>query len=180
MVGLLIGNEAYPEMRDEIVSEVTKKCDNLNLKSTSEYLLINKQGEILISPTGSVGYAHKRRFNLAMHLAEIGLVFREFLDNAYPERRGGQEEFLDYVFRALTAWITQPDAILNISYSNKLLWRLLSSEFGLPEKLGLIKAQNPWLDQEIEGSGEYFAKYGGHWWENPNFAGSFPRGSNSG
>jgi hypothetical protein len=174
MVGLLIGNETYTEMHDEIVSKVTRKCDNLNLKSASEYLLVNKQGEIFISSTRSSGYANKHRFRLAMDLAEIGLVFREFLDNTYPERRRGQEGFLDYVFRAMTAWITRPDAILNISYSNGLLWRLLSSEFGLTEKLELIKTQNSWLDRKIADDGEYFAQFGNRWWERPEFAAAFP------
>jgi len=175
IVGLLIGNEAHTEMREEIVNRVTAKCDDLNLKLTSEYLLVNKQGTILISPIGASGYTHKNRFQQAMDLAEIGLVYREFLDNIYPERRkGANKGFLDYIFRIVQAWITQPDAILNISYSNKLHWQLLASEFGLPQKLSLVKAQNPWLDQHIEDASLYFAQFGDHWWDTPNFAATFP------
>lgn len=176
MVGLLIGNEKYREMHDEIVAKVVQKCEDLNLKTTSEWLLVNKQGVVYISPAPS-HYMHKRRFAQAMDLAEIGLVFREFLDNTYPERRRGQEGFLDYIYRIILAWITQPEAIFNISYSNRLLWQLLTSELSLAEKLRLTQAQNPWLQKEIEEASTYFAQFADHWWEAPSFAAKFPERS---
>ena len=43
MVGLLIGNEMYAEMHGEIVARVLQKCDDLNLKSTSDWLLVNNR-----------------------------------------------------------------------------------------------------------------------------------------
>lgn len=174
LVGLLIGTKNYAGMHDEIVAKVTEKCDVLNLKSTSEHLLVNKQGSILLSPSGGSDYAHKHRFEETMDLAETGLVFREFLDNDYPDRRRGQEGFLDYVFRIIQAWVGEPDAVLNISYSNKLLWRLLTDELGLTQKLDLIKSQNPWLKAEIDSASTYFIEFGDRWWESPDFAGSFP------
>ena len=84
MVGLLIGNEVYQDMRDEIVDAVINKCNDLNLKSTSEHLLVNKQSTIFISPTEGARYLLSHRFAEAMDLAEIGLIYREFLDKTYP------------------------------------------------------------------------------------------------
>lgn len=175
MVGLMIGHEAYREMLDDIVAKVTQKSQELNLKSTSEHLLVNKQGISFISPSGDANYMHKRRFALAMDLAEIGLVFREFLDGVYPDRRKGQAEFLDYIYRIIAAWITQWPAILSVSYGNRLLWQLLISEFALAEKLNLTEAQNPWIRAEIESASEYFSKFADRWWQAPSFAATFPR-----
>jgi len=178
MVGLLIGNKKYEEMRDEIIARVLQRCEDLNLKTTSEWLLVNKQGVVFISPSENhYDYMHRRRFAQTMDLAEIGLVFREFLDSTYPERRRGQEGFLDYIYRIILAWIIQPEAIFNISYSNRLLWQLLASELSLSEKLTLTQAQNPWLQQEIERASTYFAQYADHWWEAPSFAAKFPERS---
>jgi hypothetical protein len=174
MVGLLIGVEAFAEMGDQIVSAVIQKCEELNLKSTSEHLLVNKQGVIFISPSSGHSYLYRRRFAQAMDLAEIAMVFREFLDNTYPERRRGQEGFLDYTYRVILAWITQPEAILGISYSNRILWQHLSAEYTLAPKLELTKAQNPWLQQEIESASTYFEQFASRWWESPSFAATFP------
>lgn len=172
MVGLLIGNESYREMSDEIVSKVVEKSEALNLKATSEWLLVNKQGVIFVSSNSY--YMHRRRFAQAMDLAEIGLVFSEFLDDIYPERRRGQAGFLDYVYRIIVAWITRPEAIFSISYSNRLLWQLLVSELSLSEILQLIQAQNPWLQDTIATASPYFAQFADHWWEAASFAAKFP------
>ena len=173
MVGLLIGTEAYSEMHGDIVESVTQKCRDLNLKSTSEHLLANKQGAILVSPIQNAEHMHKRRFAQAMDLAEIGMVFREFLDNIYPERRAGHEEFLDYIYRIIVAWVTRAEAVFGMSYSNRMLWKFFASEFLLADQLDLIDVQNPWLRREIENASTYFARFGDRWWENSAFAASF-------
>ena len=176
MVGLLIGNEKYREMSPEIVSRVVQKCKDLNLKTTSDWLIVNKQGVVYASPAPT-DYMERRKFAQAMDLAEIGLIFSEFLDNVYPERRRGQEGFLDYIYRVILAWIDRPQALFSRSYSNRALWQLLTSELSLAEKLGLIQAQNPWLQKEIEGASTYFAQFADHWWEAPSFAANFPERS---
>jgi hypothetical protein len=170
-VGLLIGNTNYEGMHDDIITSVDQKCEQLNKKTTKEHLVFNKQGALYITSTGDRGHRQGDRFSRAMDLAEIGMVYRAFLDNTYPARRSGQEAFLDYTFGLIKSWIEQPRAILSSSYTNTLHWEVLVSEFALVDKLRLIERENSsWLEPLLMERSEYFAQVSDRWWDAPAFA----------
>lgn len=173
IVGLLIGNKDYNFMNEEIPDRVDGCSAFLNLKSTNDKLVLNRQGAIFVTPQGWQPDRHSDRLARAMDLAEIALVFQSFFDNIYPQARPGQENFLDYIFTRIKAWIEQPKAVLNVSYTNTLLWELLVSELGLREKLKLIENENPWLAEELAKKSAHFARVSSLWWQRPEFGASF-------
>jgi hypothetical protein len=171
LVGLLIGNRDYIEMDEDIIKSVVGNSAEINKKTTSERLLINKQGVLLTTSSDRRPGVRRTRLRRVMDLAELALVYRSFLDNVYPESRTEQnEDFLDYAFTRIKAWIEQPPAILNVSYTNRLHWGLLISEFGLLEKLRLLENENPWLSQELSGKSKMFTRTIDQWWMRKEFS----------
>jgi len=171
LVGLLIGNNDYDQMDDIIVKSVVNNSAEINRKSASEHLLINKQGVLFVTSQNWKPGHRGNRLQRAMALAEIALVCRSFLDNVYLESRNGQlEDFLDYIFLRIKAWIERPEAILNVSYTNTLHWKLLLSEFSLLEKLKLLENENPWLSDVLASKSRMFASATENWWAAKDFA----------
>lgn len=171
LVGLLIGNRDYIEMDESIITSLIDNSAEINKKTTSERLLINKQGVLLTTSVDRRLDMRRTKFVRVMDLAELALVYRSFLDNVYPESRTEQnEDLLDYVFTRIKAWIEEPQAILNVSYTNRLHWELLLSEFGLREKLRLLESENPWLSKELSDKSKMFARIIDQWWTLGDFS----------
>jgi len=171
LVGLLIGNPDYIEMDEGIINSVVGNSAEINKKTTSERLLINKQGVLFTTSSDWRPGARRTRLPRVMDLAELALVYRSFLDNVYPELRTDQAaDFLDYAFTRIKAWIERPPAILNVSYTTRLNWELLISEFGLLEKLRLLESENPWLSQELSDKSRMFARTIDQWWMRKEFS----------
>jgi hypothetical protein len=161
LVGLLVGNRYYDEMDPDIVNRVISKSAELNRKSIHEYIMVNKQGTLYFSVPQAGSSSN--RLHRAMDLAELAMVYKSFLDNVYPERRDHEiEDLLDYRFTRVRAWIERPDAILSVSYTNTLHWKLLATEFSLSKKLDLLQAENQWLSQVLADKSEQFASMGVH------------------
>lgn len=170
-VGLLIGNSDYREMDESIVNSVVYNSAEINKKSLSEQLLLNKQGALFITSKNQRLRDHSNRLRRAMDLAEIAIVYKSFLDAVYLDSRRDEQiqDYVDYVFTGIKAWIKRPAALLNVSYTNTLHWNLLVSEFSLLEKLRLLEEGNPWLGEVLSGKSMLFADAVDRWWTTPGF-----------
>jgi len=158
-------------MDESIVNSVVYNSAEINKKSLSEQLLLNKQGALFITSKNQRLRDHSNRLRRAMDLAEIAIVYKSFLDAVYLDSRRDEQiqDYVDYVFTGIKAWIKRPAALLNVSYTNTLHWNLLVSEFSLLEKLRLLEEGNPWLGEVLSGKSMLFADAVDRWWTTPGF-----------
>lgn len=125
-VGILIRNDYYKTMDEEIQRLILEKNKDHNLKFSQELLLIDKQGILYVKPTGTM--APKSRFSKIQELYEIAIIFGEFLSNDLSFHI--QKEDLAN-FNKIRQWIEDPEAVFRYSVEHKKMWKLLLREFEL-------------------------------------------------
>jgi hypothetical protein len=172
LTGLLLGVSQVDSMDGTLVDRILLQNHEMNVKNVDELLLVNKQGVVLLSASESRSRTTLGRFTRTLDLTEIARSFQFFLDD-YPLNRHGQEDFADYIYSRIRAWLRHPDAILAKSYTNRLLWESLVTAFRLQEKLEMNESENYELAQALPGKQAFFAQISDRWWESPDFAAGF-------
>jgi hypothetical protein len=162
-VGIVIRNLQYRRMNAAITQKVIEKSSPLRVKSSDELLLVDKQGIFDISAdSGGFPDQHLRRRLSRLHdLMEVSLVFTSFLDN-FRSLRARQEDLADFLISRISPWITNSDAVLGESVTNRLAWHLLLDEFGLRAKL---TAATEGLSVALDEKRPYFDQVDDGWWE---------------
>lgn len=137
-VGILIRNLHYDHMQPGIVERILEKNAVLNVKSTRELLLLDKQGLLFLSADTSPIHQRsaQKRLSKAFDLMELALVFSSYLDR-FRSLRVQQEPLADFLLHKMSPLILNPDAVLAESVTNREMWHLLLKEFGLREKLAM-------------------------------------------
>jgi hypothetical protein len=173
LVGLLIGSP--PDTLDgALVERIAGQNRELNLKNARESFVANKQGVVLLSPHDERPDANTgaNRLWRAMDLVELALVYGTFLDR-YPFSRPTQEDFADYVFSRIDAWLVHPEVVFHRSYGNRLLWDCVSDSSQLTSTLKMIKSQHAYAKEAVANKQEFFAQISDRWWKSPDFAAGF-------
>lgn len=165
--GLIIGNDRYLDMAEDIAAKLESKNSEFNKKSLATLLLADKQGAVFLSSADKTEHA----FNKATSLIEVALAMKQFFD-IYLTFRPDSEEFFDLIFLRTRSWIRSSGAIFSSSVSNKFYWDLLVTEFGLDKNVSLIQHDNPWLEDHLRENSRYFAAISSEWWKQPTFASS--------
>jgi hypothetical protein len=172
LVALLLGVRGWHTIEDSLVEKTMARNKELNVKNRGECLLVNKQGLIFLSPAEEPSSADLERFARTLDLMEIAQIFQMFLTD-FPQNRPRHEEFTDYIYSLIRAWLRHPAAILSASHSNRLAWDLVVDALGIGERLRLTEAINPDLIRSIERKEALFAQISNRWWESPDFAAGF-------
>lgn len=167
LIGVLIRNYDYEQMKDEIPKEIIKKNNNHNLKSSGELLLIDKQGVLYITPLNSKDSERQKKTLSRTHdLYEIANVFSEYLNN-YLSFRCQNEDLADFFLYKIRPWINEPEVIFRNSITNKNIWNLLVGEQGLKPLMQSV-TKSPIL-RAIEDKSNYFDLFSIKWWNENDF-----------
>ena len=169
LTALLLGIKRWQRMSDDLVTNIKAQNEELNKKDTDELLLLNKQGLVLLSPSADSAAHEASRFDHTLDLVEIGRIFQYFLDD-FTHIRLNEEDFADYIFAQIQAWLNRPAAIWASSYTGQLAWDMVVRAFRLSEKSSLVNDSLPNLAREIEEKRDFFAQAADRWWEKPEFA----------
>lgn len=164
-IGILIRNTKFTSMDERIPSRILDKNREINLKTSKEKLLIDKQGILHLAPAEINRLYHSK--SLVHDLLEVSLVIEEFLAN-YHAFRYLQADYSDYLLYKLMPWIDTPDVIFRKSVSNREIWKLLTNELSLKS----IKdhAIDEHLRKAVEEKGSLFRIFNDFkWWEESNF-----------
>jgi hypothetical protein len=166
-VGILIRNEQFDLMDHEITERVIQKNKNHNLKSSQEILLMDKQGLLYVTPLNTKSSNRlSERFWRAHDLFEIALVYDAFLKN-YRMLRTTVEDFADFLYYKIQAWIDEHDVIFSNSVTNKHIWKLLVQELGLMASFRMVT--NDALLSTVAEKAKYFDQFSDNWWRNKDF-----------
>jgi hypothetical protein len=162
LVGVLIRDSEYERMAPSLVEAVIAKNRDLNVKTTREVALLDKQGALYVSDNSG-----SDRFRRLALLQSIALAYEIFLSSYRTERSTGIE-FYDFVLGKLLRWVEMPDPVFRSSVSNRYAWVLIRDEFKLVDDVAEI------LDSEIVStrladSKDLFDRLSQRWWEQPNF-----------
>ncbi len=167
--GVLIRNRHWSRMAERITKDVLTKNQELNVKSTAEMMLLDKQGMLFLSANDPESHGeYAKRFSRAFDICEIGLAYRLFLQH-YPYVRSSNEDFFDFVFSKIRLSIEQAKAYFSHSVSNRDLWMLVGKELALAEYLRMI-ARNQALSDAVDRKQPYFDRLSRGWWSNPRFS----------
>jgi hypothetical protein len=130
-VGILIRNRHWSTMADEIPTHVLTKNSAINVKSTAEMTLVDKQGILFLSPNGQAQQAsYSRWFSRICDLSEVAHVYKLFLEK-YPYIRARNEDFSDFLFAKIRSSIEEPQLGFAASVTNRHLWELWIKELAL-------------------------------------------------
>jgi hypothetical protein len=132
---VLIRNDSVGEMRDELIDDLFRKAEHFNFKSSREYLLLDKQGVLMLSSVNEDNANMRLRdatFESAAYLLELGLVYQAFLVN-YLRIRSEMPFLADFILSRIQAWFDAPGAVLRVSVTNRKIWSLICEEFNLTE-----------------------------------------------
>jgi hypothetical protein len=172
IVALLLGINKPATMSDDLIFSVMNTNREINKKSSAEQLLLNKQGLLYLTGRDSTGHIQLDRFAKMANLCEIGWVFQRFLDS-YTSNRQVLEDFVDYIFTQIKAWLERPSAIFSTSYGNKLAWDVISEELRLCEKLSLVtQANSSAIENMVQKQTALNAAADG-WWQETSFSHAF-------
>lgn len=162
--GILIRNLAYDRMAAAIPDGILLKNAQHNMKSSSEALLIDKQGMLYL--TADEHSKHPDDVYLrATAWYELGLVASVFLDNYFAIRQR-YEHLADFILSRLRPWLHQPEAVMSKSVTSFLIWQLILSEFKLVEKERLVATEA--ILRALEEKSGFFSQFRYDWWGEAN------------
>lgn len=167
VVGTLIRNFAYETMKKSVVDDVLAKNVRHNAKSSTELMLLDKQGILsLESGAEAGGIRAKKRFSRATDLMEIAMVTSTFLQRFW-QIRARHENFAEFILSKLRLWIEKPGIIFSESVTNRLMWELLADELRLSDRLSVV-TNYPTLEQSIRSKVSFFSQFD-RWWDDRDF-----------
>jgi hypothetical protein len=138
LVGMLIGSNDAENLDDAVLDRVIDSNYDLNSKARTEVLLANRQGAVLLRPSGSYTSPHPSRPSKIRDLAILGQFAKYFLDT-YREQDAIVPDAAADTRTVITRWVRQPQLVFQASVSNTLTWKHFSREFLLDD---LIIASN--------------------------------------
>lgn len=141
---VLIRNDSSGTMRDELVHDLFRKAEQFNFKSSREYMLLDKQGLLLLASIESHSANSRLRdaaFNNAICLVEVGLVFQAFLAG-YFKLRASRPFFADFILSRIESWCVARGAVLGVSVTNGKIWDLICEELNITEMYRLITGRS--------------------------------------
>jgi hypothetical protein len=157
---VLVRDEDYETMDPSLIRSLFAKSSDLNVKSASELVLLDKQGLLYASQRV------KDRFERLAQLQSLALAFEVFL-SAYQASRAEAPEFFDFVLYKVAHWIRNPDPVFRRSVSTRYAWKLLTRESQLDSDLDQLLSGAG--RQRIDDGKELFESVGDGWWARPNF-----------
>jgi hypothetical protein len=143
IVRILIRNMSVGAVREELVQNLFVKSERFNYKTSDEYLLLDKQGLLMLAaPAASKQNrrAREKTLSSALDLTSLALVYRSFLVD-YLKLRLDHPLVADFLLSRLQSWCHNSSAVLHASVTNNHLWNRLADEFRLPELFDLINAR---------------------------------------
>lgn len=165
IVALLIGTRDPKSLNKELVEAVIDECEAINRKSRTEYLILNRQGSIYLTPCDTYTGPHKHRFTRSMDLACLAMFSASFYQNsAHSSRHPIYNEFIG---ERLSHWVTAPRLVFKSSESNKLTWDALSNSLALQ---GHLDHWQKSLDAQTDRqSVRKFGAAPADWWSDAEF-----------
>lgn len=175
LVALLLGNSTWDSMHQDLIQAVVDRNEEINKKSTSEVLWVNKQGVLFLTPRNGHWPTQAGRFHRVLDLVELGLVTQRFLDEFPSQRRPDNENFIDFVYMLMSAWLQAPKAMFSASYANEYAWEIIAEALKLCDKLALTERIAHNVIESGRSKQREFAAVSGTWWRRAEFAESFAR-----
>ncbi|UNK45663.1 hypothetical protein [Arthrobacter sulfonylureivorans] len=125
-----IGVAKHEDLAISLVDDIEKRCEALNLKSNTEFMMANSQGVTYILPAMGHSSPYKGRFAKATDLLAIAtycqelLLDKEDLESAAP----ALWQKLVLISRR---WISFAGNTLHSSVSNRVLWEVFVESYHL-------------------------------------------------
>lgn len=157
---ILIRSMSSGAVRDELVQKLFMKSEQFNYKSSEEYLLVDKQGILMLSaPVRSKANKRARTKTLksATHLASLAQIYRAYLVN-FIGLRVDHQLGADFILSRIQPWCRHPSAVLNASVTNMHLWDLLSSEYLVNELFDML-SERSYISNALAFNAESFDTY---------------------
>lgn len=171
IVALLLGIRKIQGIDSSLTAAPLETNKELNKKDSGEQLLLNKQGVLYLTANDSPHHTYAGRFTRMTNLTELGYVFQLFLSE-YRRIRLTIEDFADFTFTRISEWLDHPAAVFATSYTNRLAWEVIASEFQLQAKMAVV-AGNRAVLSVVSAKRSALESVSDHWWEKREFAGVF-------
>jgi hypothetical protein len=163
-VGMLIRNSDYKSMNRELVDRIVNQNSEHNVKSSMRLLLLNKQGTLYITPTGTTDDFVSAHLPRVHDLVEIAVVLSAYIEN-FKMLRAANEELADFFLYKIRPFIESPELVFRESVTNTHIWLQLCHEFKLKP---LLQSEAGALMPQILEKTFFFDQFS-DWWTIPEF-----------
>lgn len=160
VVALLIGASDPKSLNEDLLDRVQDASAELNTKAVAELMLLNRQGLILLRPSGNYKGPHPDRFNRACDLAELAVFTRWFLRDSH-QFSTSHPMLAEFIARRIEQWIEYPQLSFDTSVSQTLTWSAFIEQFFLVDRL---RAWRKLAEPVPEPIARAVASGTGDWW----------------